>query len=196
MPKISAKAQGSAEKKKAKAKKPRRKSQGDSAASPVGPATERAKLASEEMTVDVGSMAPTQTDDLLSLDAEKSASPRGIWTLKYANIPEFQEICPKGQEFNFAFREDYRQEGELSSDDDEESMLIKKSECDRVHEIQKNYGEQLKVKEPLGEDAPFFSNFDWPSTAKCHQLQPVDLGKAPGNFLLNRDGSVPQDRTA
>ena len=105
---------------------------GDSAASPAGPATERAGLTTEEMAVDVASMAPTRTDDPLSLDAEKSASPRGIWTLKHAPEPEFQAICPKGQEFNFAFREDYRQEGELSSDDDEESMLIKKSECDRL----------------------------------------------------------------
>ena len=62
----------------------------------------------------------------------------------------------KGQEFCFAFRSDYRQEGEMSSDDNEESMQIKKIECDRVHEIQKDWGAQLRVKEPFGEDAPFF----------------------------------------
>ena len=51
----------------------------------------------------------------------------------------------------------------MSSDDDEESMQIKKIECDRVHEMQKDWGVQLRVKEPFGEDAPFFSNYDWPS---------------------------------
>ena len=68
--KASAKAnQGSSEKKKAK--KPRRKSVGDSAASPVGPAaTERAGLTTEEMAVDFASMAPTPTDDPLYLEAE------------------------------------------------------------------------------------------------------------------------------
>ena len=167
MPKLSAKAQGSGEKKKGKTK--RRRSAGDSAASPAGPENLRAGPATEEMDVDiaskapmVGSKAPTQPDDPTFLDAE-TASPKLLWTLKHSTTPEFQEICPKGQEFNFAFREDYRQEGELSSDDDEESMPLKKSECERVHDIQKNYGEQLHVKEPFGEDAPFFSNYDWPS---------------------------------
>ena len=143
--------------------KGKKKSSGDLTASPADPATEQAGPALVEKTVEVVSNASTQPVDSTSLDAEVSASPKRLWTLKHNTIPEFQEICPKGQEFNFAFRDNYRQEGEMSSDDDEESMRIKKSECDKVHEIQKDYGAQLRVKEPFGEDAPFFSNYDWPS---------------------------------
>ena len=83
MPKTSAKAQSSGEKKR---KVKRRKSTGDSAASPAGPATQRAGPALEEKTVDVVSKAPTvvskaptQPDDPTSLDAE-TASPKLLWT--------------------------------------------------------------------------------------------------------------------
>ena len=88
-----------------------------------------------EKTVEFVVKASTQPDDPESLDADIPASPNRLWTLKHDTIPEFHALMPKGQEFCFAFRDDYRQEGEISSDDDEESMRIKKSECDRVHEI-------------------------------------------------------------
>ena len=90
----------------------KRKSSGDAAASPAGPATEQAGPALVEKTVEVASTRPVvakasiQPDDPTSLDADISASPNRLWTLKHDTIPEFHALMPKGQEFNFAFRDD------------------------------------------------------------------------------------------
>ena len=144
--------------KKTKLRSPKA-STGEPTAVPAGPAAVQAGPAQLENVVEVVAKAPTQSLAPKSLEADMSASPNRLWKLKHSTTAEFQEaLLPKGQEFCFAFRDDYRQEGDMSSDDDEESLQVNKIECERVHEMQKDWGQQMHTKEPDGEDAPFFSN--------------------------------------
>ena len=100
--------------------KKRRKSSGDPASSPAGPATEQARPAKLGKTVEVGAKASTRPivakaailDDPDSVDAEKSASPKKKWTLHHGTIPEFVASMPKQREICFVFRDEYRQKGE------------------------------------------------------------------------------------
>ena len=98
--------------KKSKGGNKKRKSSGDSASSPVGPASKQAGPALVEKIVEVGAKASTrpvvakasiQSDDPESLDAEKSASPNRSWTLKHAVMPEIMTLMPKELEFCFVF---------------------------------------------------------------------------------------------
>ena len=98
--------------KKSKGGNKKRKSSGDSASSPVGPASEQAGPALVEKIVEVVAKASIQSDDPESLDAEKSASPNRSWTLKHAVMPEIMTLMPKELEFCFVFRDEYRQKGE------------------------------------------------------------------------------------